>query len=510
MKKIMIIVVALFFVDSFSAQTETRALTDFSTLKVMGSLEVRLVQGIKNEVVISIPGSREEDLANIITEIKGGILSIYQKGKVKWKGNLVIVLTFKELNQINLSGASEITTIGAVKADEFFLTGTGAIDADLNFEVNVLTVDFSGASDLKLKGLAEKFIVNSTGASDLKAAEFIAKRIVIDVSGASNIKVHAVESITGEVTGSSSVSVIGSPTIRSINSKGVSSVHIGKQLVSVSENEDVELKLGNKALVVKEGRDSVRIKWRHTELVVLGDSVELKRTPKKRRSHWAGLDLGINGFLNSKNSINLSNANSTSSENITQFMELDYAKSLTFSFNFAEWFIPIKGHHFGFVTGFGTEWNNYELKHNVKLNPDGGGFVHSSVDEFNENYTWGEVDTVLNYSKNRFKTWFINAPLLLVLNTGNHKNKSFHLSVGAILGFNLQTKMKYKYWLNGEEKKDKDKERFNTNPFRVSATVRGGVGRFNLFATYSLTPLFENGSGPELYPFTVGLTLLGF
>ena len=44
----------------------------------------------------------------------------------------------------------------------------------------------------------------------------------------------------------------------------------------------------------------------------------------------------------------------------------------------------------------------------------------------------------------------------------------------------------------------------------MSATVRGGVGWFNLFATYSLTPLFESGRGPELYPFTVGVTLLGF
>ena len=46
--------------------------------------------------------------------------------------------------------------------------------------------------------------------------------------------------------------------------------------------------------------------------------------------------------------------------------------------------------------------------------------------------------------------------------------------------------------------------------FRVSLTARAGVGWFNVFATYSLTPLFESGSGPELYPFSVGVTLVGF
>jgi hypothetical protein len=111
---------------------------------------------------------------------------------------------------------------------------------------------------------------------------------------------------------------------------------------------------------------------------------------------------------------------------VTQFMEVDYGKSWTVSVNFLEFYVPIKSHHFGLVTGLGTEWNNYELKHNVRLTPEGGAFVHNQVDGYNNNYTWGEIDTVTSYSKNRFKTWFINAPLLLEVNTGNHKNIQVH------------------------------------------------------------------------------------
>lgn len=237
------------------------------------------------------------------------------------------------------------------------------------------------------------------------------------------------------------------------------------------------------------------------------------RKKRKRKNHWAGVDLGINGFFDANGSLDLSNPSNyelTRPQLVTQFMELNYQKSWTVSVNFMEFFIPIKEHHFGLVTGLGTEWNNYELKHNVYLNPEGGSHVFTEVDEYNKNYTWGEIDTVFNYSKNRFKTWFINAPLLLEVNTGDDADRSFHLSAGAILGYNLQTKMKYKYNDNGDEKKYKDKDDFNTNPFRVSLTARAGYGWFNVFATYSLTPLFENGKGPKLYPFTVGVTLLGF
>lgn len=191
-------------------------------------------------------------------------------------------------------------------------------------------------------------------------------------------------------------------------------------------------------------------------------------------------------------------------------MELDLNKSWTVSINFLELYIPIKNHHFGLVTGLGTEWNNYELKHNVRLTPQGGEYVFDDVNEYNQYYTWGVVDTNFNLTKNRFKTWFVNAPLLLEINPGKTRKKTFHLSAGAIFGLNLQTKMKYKFNDNGDDKKVKDKDNFNTNPFRVSLTARAGIGWFNVFATYSLTPLFESGNGPELYPFSVGVTLVGF
>ena len=41
----------------------------------------------------------------------------------------------------------------------------------------------------------------------------------------------------------------------------------------------------------------------------------------------------------------------------------------------------------------------------------------------------------------------------------------------------------------------------------MDATARIGWGWVNVFATYSLTTLFKTDRGPELYPFSVGLTI---
>jgi hypothetical protein len=300
-------------------------------------------------------------------------------------------------------------------------------------------------------------------------------------------------------------------SIKSSDTSDDVNVTVGKTGVRVGDDESVNVNTANKNVSVI--NDTTRVKWRNTQILIIDDNVSIQRVPKKRRNHWAGIDLGINGFVNSSGSFDLRNdpdLENTNPKEVTQFMELDYAKSWKVGINFWEHFFKLKEHHVGLVTGLGLEYNNYELRNNVRLIANGGSFVNDNLTAFNEDYTWGIVDTSLQYSKNRFKTFYITAPFLFEINTGQHKNKSFHISTGAILGYKFKTKMKYKYEEDGDTQKYKDNQNFNTNPFKVDLTARVGYGWFTAFATYSLTPLFEKDRGPELHAFSVGMALVGF
>ena len=514
MKKIISILIAVILTGNMFAQTVTQTLEDFSSLKINSAIDIILIQGANNQ--INIEGILPEDLNKIEAKIAGDVLLITTATDIRLTENSKIIITFKNLNNIMQDGDS-----GNTLTNKIIVKGSGAIDVDFNINVNEFTIDFSGASDIKLTGKVNQFNVKLTGASDLKAGGLIAKNLTVNISGASDATLFVDSAISGTISGASDIHIKGNPSYRNINNSSTSSVSsagddfnmkIGKNNNLVVNDENVNLNLGKNKIQVID--DTTNIKFFGYKLLVINDSVSLQKEKEKiRRNHWAGLDLGINGFLNANNGFDLSNdplLALTHPKEVTQFMELNYSKSWSVSLNFMEFFIKIKDYHFGLVTGLGTEWNNYELKHNVRLTPEGGSYIYPTVDEYTKDYTWGIIDTNFNYSKNRFKTWFINAPLLLELNTGNHKNKSFHLSAGAIFGFDLQTKMKYIYEENGTERKEKDKQSFNTNPFRVNLTARAGLGWFNVFATYSLTPLFENNRGPKLYPFTIGITLLGF
>jgi len=516
MKKITLLIALVVSIATLSAQTE-RDVENFTGLKVMSAFNVELQQGQSGHV--SISGVPEQYLENIITEVKGGTLNVYVKGKVKAANDMKLNITYTSLNSIDVSGASTVKSSEPINSDQFTMKTSGA--STLNIKVNAqdATLSTSGASEVKLAGATKTFKATLSGASELKAREFQANKVTVNASGASDVDVYAGQEISGGASGASDVDVFGNPPVNNIKKSGASDVNFGENVniklpngnVNVND-DDVDVSLGKHNVNVI--NDTTRIKFGNTQVLIIDDSVSINKKVKKRRNHWAGVDLGINGFVSPSGGFDLSNPAGTDTTNpagFTQFMEVDYAKSWVVNVNFFEHFFKLHKHHVGIVTGLGLEYNNYELKHNVRLNPYGGSYVYgSNVTDFNSAYTWGEIDTSRSYSKNRFKTFYINAPLLFEINTGQHKNKSFHLSTGAIVGYKFKTKMKYKYKDNGDEQKYKDNQDFNTNPFRVSLTARVGYGWLNFFGTYSLTPLFEKNRGPELHAFSVGMTILGF
>lgn len=95
----------------------------------------------------------------------------------------------------------------------------------------------------------------------------------------------------------------------------------------------------------------------------------------------------------------------------------------------------------------------------------------------------------------------------------NDPARSFKVSMGIKGGFLFDSFTKLKYKEDGETKKLKNNQDWNVNPWRYGVTLRIGAGNFNVFGYYSLTPIFQDGKGPDravIDNFTVGISLAGF
>ncbi|MEO8589583.1 MAG: hypothetical protein ABI432_09455 [Flavobacteriales bacterium] len=246
---------------------------------------------------------------------------------------------------------------------------------------------------------------------------------------------------------------------------------------------------------------------------------DLRTQRRNQFTYWSGLDLGVNTLLGSDGDADLDAS--------ADFMQIDNAKSRFFAINFMEEKIEFGSHHVGLLTGLGLEFTSYHLANNVTL-------------QYNADSVYGVPMETPELRKNKLRQTGLRLPLMLEFNTkrarmpaaeevlaaardtvkvlkkGQHKpfemsNKgNFHIAVGVVGSWYFATMYKQKYELNEDPQKDRSSGDYHMLPYRAAASVRIGYGHLNLFAEYSLTPLFEDGKGPELTPLNIGLTIIGF
>jgi hypothetical protein len=90
---------------------------------------------------------------------------------------------------------------------------------------------------------------------------------------------------------------------------------------------------------------------------------------------------------------------------------------------------------------------------------------------------------------------------------------SISFELGGRVGLLYQSFTKIKYEENGETKKAFDEQTHGLNSLRYGVYTRFGIGGFNFFGFYNLSPTFEANKGPgktTMNSFTLGISINGF
>ncbi len=468
---------------------------DFDAIEAGSVVNVFLQKGDRPLVKIET----DENLQEMVTlKITGSTLNINAKS-LSSPTKLNAYVTFTELKSLTLSGAAKLVGENVIESPRLDMDVSGAAKGTVDVNTVFLKTDISGAASLTLKGHSETHNTKVSGAAYMDALKLITQNTDIKVSGAARAKVTAIDNITSEVSGAGSLSYFENDGIKTINSPGKVVVTIKGaidkeklKLLDVSENGDsAKVKIGNIEVEVLEGKGTnISIGSKKLEVDESGN-VKLSKVKKpKFNGHWSGFELGINGLTNKEGSLSMPAGYS--------FLDLRYEKSTNVRLNLFEQNFNISGQKLGLVTGLGFEWNNFRLRqHNMKIDRNAEVFTAVRADE-------------KAYVKNKIVISYLNAPLMLEFQTNPKSNSdSFHLSAGIIGGLRIGSFQKMEYE-NGKKQTEKQHDDFFINPFKADALLKIGWGKLNLYGTYSLTPLFRDGKGPELYPFSVGLALLSF
>lgn len=464
---------------------QERTIPAFTVLRVGGAFNVYFTQKDETSLVLE---ADENLMDKIETSVSGNLLNITTRN-IKNATTLNIYLSSPKLEEINISGAATIQSENTITVTELRIYASGAAEVELEVDVENLNTKATGASEVKISGNAGQHTVVASGAADVKAAKLITNSTDANASGASHVSINATEEVNTSSSGAGNISVSGNPEIYSNEQRiGTYNSNDNPKVESWRDGDVTTVKVGGVVVEVTDG-DSTKVAIGNHSLVVDEDgNVEWKRNKiNKFKGHWAGFDMGVNGYVDKDFDINMPEG--------YEFLTLKYEKSIDVNINFFEQNINLIDNKLGLVTGLGLRWNNYRFSNNVILNPDSMPI-------------YGYRDNTRDWRKSKLVVNYLTLPLMLEYQTNRFsRSNSFHISAGAMLGWRYSTHTKMLYFENGRQK-PKQFDSFNINPFRYDAMVRIGWGVINLYATYSMNTLFKDGSGPELYPFAIGITFL--
>lgn len=468
-----------FFAATISLQAQelqNRALTAFSKIETSGAVNVFYTHS--DSLALSVK-AKSNELEKVETKVENGTLYVLTKGNFTMPVNVYV--KNNQLRQVQSSGASTFKTMNQIKTDSlsFSISSSANVSAQIN-TIKLKSVQ-SGASILTLSGTADNYSAELSGASSLKAYELVSKNMDILATGASSSKVYVTDRLKANASGASNIKVRGEVT--DISAEATSASSISKIADNKKSND----------------KDSTIYKWKGRKIIIIDkdeDGVQIAKDSSKRFDkddfkHWAGISAGVNGYMNSLGNISLPKKDA--------YMDLNYANSFNFQLNLMERQFNIVKNNFKIVTGIGFDYHSYELANKSLLNPD-------------SSYTYGTIDSTntFAYKKNRLRNTYLQVPLLFEFNTSNNPNKTFHIAFGVIGQYLLASRTKQVLSRNGYEITNVRKDGYNMSPFAAKAHVNIGYRGWTIYGEYSLTPLFQSGKGPELYPFSVGLRVIPF
>ena len=249
---------------------------------------------------------------------------------------------------------------------------------------------------------------------------------------------------------------------------------------------------GNSVKIYKRVADNVVIVEVNGERIINADGFDpvhildanvYTKNKKVFEGHLSGVFLGVNGLLNKDGKYE--------APDDAKYFSLNESRSLDFSIYFNDLVVPFN-HNCGLVMGVAMQFNHYAFQDNFNL-------------EVVDNMVTADYNNTIVPSFKRFnyRLMHLNVPLVFEFSTiGVNK---FFFNVGVMGGIRIGSRTKQVYNVDGDRQKNCTRKSFETNLLKYS--VIGGVGyrRFQVFGEYSPVPLFKEGHGPELYPFSVGV-----
>lgn len=210
MKKL---IYSLLLISTLSFSQTEKEVGDFNKVTTFDQIDVRLIPGDVNKVVLTGKGSDEVEIVN-----KNGELKIRMPfSKLLDGDNISATVYFKKIDAVEANEGSRISSEKEITNTSFDIKAKEGAEIHLNLQVEKLIVRVANGSKIELEGIAtnQDALVNSGG--EYKGDKLHTNLTDITVNAGGNASVFATELVTAKVRAGGTITIYGKP--KQINKK---------------------------------------------------------------------------------------------------------------------------------------------------------------------------------------------------------------------------------------------------------------------------------------------------
>jgi hypothetical protein len=199
------------------APQDERTIGNFKGVAAGGPISVKITIGDKESV--RLEGDKDAT-ADLITEVKSGILTI--RPKTKWndwsrkynRASVTVYITARRLSSLTMSGSGSMEVNNSINGSELVttLSGSGSIKATAN--VNSFTGVISGSGTVNLTGKSDDANLTLSGSGNFRGKTFSVDKVTVQISGSADVYIRAAQKVEAVISGSGNVYYSGDATVK--------------------------------------------------------------------------------------------------------------------------------------------------------------------------------------------------------------------------------------------------------------------------------------------------------
>lgn len=211
-----------------SINSEQREVKDFTKISSRGNFKISLEASTTESLQIT---AEENIIPKIVTVVRGDTLYIESErfglfflDLINPTKEITVKVFYKDISEITQTVNGSVETIDRLRSDSLTINNTGAGNIKLDIFTNILKVNNTGTGNIELLGTTKEQDVTFNGSGNFNAKTLESKKTTINISGSSSAEFRADEELNIQHSSTGNITYSGNPTKINQNITGTGKV----------------------------------------------------------------------------------------------------------------------------------------------------------------------------------------------------------------------------------------------------------------------------------------------